>query len=359
MDGRLAALILFLAGMMVESAEAKAPGGNARCPIDASDVARLPVPGDVVPGAFAFTPDGKALTYLKSESASLDRVLWRVECENGVSPYHAIIYHQPTTQQPSMTPSPLNHPPDTGSSTSRHSACRLRPRSASSSQLSPRSPAAPHLFLPPLLRSPRGPRHRPPSTRHLPVRSAVRLPRRPVLSLHRPPLLPAPPAPRRDTWGAPARLVDRVLSRATSPFRLGLPAGCGPARGRLPRCVFRVVDSAAGPLPGTGLRASHPHHSAAPPLAAAGRGQALAQAARAAGRAKRSRWPGTWQCWPGGCARHPVGGRTGVRHPPRVVRLRRGGIACSRAGLSPSDQPVRQLLETSGTTSWPSPWTGP
>ena len=84
MDGRLAALILFLAGMMVESAEAKAPpGGTWRRPIDASDVARLFVPGDVVPGAFAFTPDGKALTYLKSESASLDRVLWRVECENG------------------------------------------------------------------------------------------------------------------------------------------------------------------------------------------------------------------------------------------------------------------------------------
>ena len=78
MNSRLAAWILFLAGMMGVSVEAEAPGGNARRPIDARDVARLPVPGGVVPGAFAFTPDGRAVTYLKSESASLDRVLWRL-----------------------------------------------------------------------------------------------------------------------------------------------------------------------------------------------------------------------------------------------------------------------------------------
>jgi dipeptidyl-peptidase-4 len=51
--------------------------------VQAADVARLPPPGSVVPGSFAFTPDGKSLTYLKSESASLSRVLWRVELPEG------------------------------------------------------------------------------------------------------------------------------------------------------------------------------------------------------------------------------------------------------------------------------------
>jgi dipeptidyl-peptidase-4 len=37
----------------------------------------------VVPGAFGFTPDGKALSYLKSETASLSRVLWRVDLDGG------------------------------------------------------------------------------------------------------------------------------------------------------------------------------------------------------------------------------------------------------------------------------------
>ena len=52
-------------------------------PVDAEAVAALPFPGTVVPGAFAFTSDGRALTYLKSESASLSRVLWRVELPGG------------------------------------------------------------------------------------------------------------------------------------------------------------------------------------------------------------------------------------------------------------------------------------
>ena len=56
--------------------EAETPRRRA---VDAAAVARLPFPGTVVPGAFAFTPDGRALTYLKSESTSLSRVLWRVE----------------------------------------------------------------------------------------------------------------------------------------------------------------------------------------------------------------------------------------------------------------------------------------
>ncbi|WP_406700647.1 S9 family peptidase [Singulisphaera sp. Ch08] len=51
--------------------------------VDAAAVAKLPAPGSVVPAAFGFTPDGKALTYLKSESASLSRVLWRVELTGG------------------------------------------------------------------------------------------------------------------------------------------------------------------------------------------------------------------------------------------------------------------------------------
>jgi dipeptidyl-peptidase-4 len=56
--------------------EARPEGRRA---IAAEDVARLPYPGTVVPGAIAFTPDGRAVTYLKSESNSLDRVLWRAE----------------------------------------------------------------------------------------------------------------------------------------------------------------------------------------------------------------------------------------------------------------------------------------
>lgn len=51
--------------------------------VDAADVARLPPPGTVAPGSFAFLPDGRALTYLKAESASLSRVLWRVELPGG------------------------------------------------------------------------------------------------------------------------------------------------------------------------------------------------------------------------------------------------------------------------------------
>ncbi len=44
-----------------------------------SDVARFPAPGTVSPGSFAFTVDGKALTYLKEEAPGAGRVLWRME----------------------------------------------------------------------------------------------------------------------------------------------------------------------------------------------------------------------------------------------------------------------------------------
>ncbi|MDR3635158.1 MAG: S9 family peptidase [Isosphaeraceae bacterium] len=46
-------------------------------------MAKLPAPGSVVPGTFGFSPDGKSLTFLKSESASLSRVLWRMELPAG------------------------------------------------------------------------------------------------------------------------------------------------------------------------------------------------------------------------------------------------------------------------------------
>ncbi len=51
--------------------------------VNASAVAKLPAPGTVAPGSFAFTPDGKSLTYLKAETASLSRVLWKVDIAGG------------------------------------------------------------------------------------------------------------------------------------------------------------------------------------------------------------------------------------------------------------------------------------
>lgn len=51
---------------------------NAGRPVDAAAVAKQPAPGTASPGSFGFAPDGRSLTYLKSESASLSRVLWRV-----------------------------------------------------------------------------------------------------------------------------------------------------------------------------------------------------------------------------------------------------------------------------------------
>jgi dipeptidyl-peptidase-4 len=79
------ALIGFLGAAMTESAPTSGDRAQAdeHRPVDAEAVAKLPHPGTVVPGAFAFTPDGKALTYLKSETASLSRVLWRVDVPTG------------------------------------------------------------------------------------------------------------------------------------------------------------------------------------------------------------------------------------------------------------------------------------
>ena len=50
-----------------------------------SQAEALPAPGSVVPGVLSFTHDGKVLTYLKSESASLSRVLWRVDLPGGTA----------------------------------------------------------------------------------------------------------------------------------------------------------------------------------------------------------------------------------------------------------------------------------
>ncbi len=56
---------------------------GGRLGVDASAVAKLPAPGTVAPGSFAFTPDGKSVTYLKSEGASLSRVLWKADIAGG------------------------------------------------------------------------------------------------------------------------------------------------------------------------------------------------------------------------------------------------------------------------------------
>ena len=82
MAGRRA-LALFVLSGVVMSGDAGAGAEAKKRPVDASVVARFPAPGTVVPGAFSFTPDGKALTYLKSESNGPSRVLWRVEVSGG------------------------------------------------------------------------------------------------------------------------------------------------------------------------------------------------------------------------------------------------------------------------------------
>ncbi len=62
---------------------AAGPARGPRKAIDPGMAARLPAPGTVVPGSFAFAPDGSAVTYLKAEAASLSRVLWRAEVGGG------------------------------------------------------------------------------------------------------------------------------------------------------------------------------------------------------------------------------------------------------------------------------------
>ena len=82
MDRRQVAARVLILGLLQEIALGANPPdvpkeGAGRS--NAAAVARLPYPGTVVPGAIGFTPDGKAVTYLKSEASSLSRVLWRAE----------------------------------------------------------------------------------------------------------------------------------------------------------------------------------------------------------------------------------------------------------------------------------------
>lgn len=75
--------ILIGAGGLMGNVAAVAQESPRRA-VDAEAVARQPAPGTVVPGAIAFTPDGRSLSYLKAESPdSLSRVLWRVELPDG------------------------------------------------------------------------------------------------------------------------------------------------------------------------------------------------------------------------------------------------------------------------------------
>ena len=84
-DRRFAIFAIITGGLVAGSITGRSAAGQGggRRAIDASMVAKLPAPGTVVPGSFAFTPDGKAVTYLKAESASLSRVLWRAEVAGG------------------------------------------------------------------------------------------------------------------------------------------------------------------------------------------------------------------------------------------------------------------------------------
>jgi dipeptidyl-peptidase-4 len=51
--------------------------------LSVDDISRLPLPGTDIPGSVTFTPDGGALTYLRSTDGSLVRSLWRHDLESG------------------------------------------------------------------------------------------------------------------------------------------------------------------------------------------------------------------------------------------------------------------------------------
>jgi dipeptidyl-peptidase-4 len=85
---RAALFSTLLLGFAMHAEAAAEPPPPAR-PLDAATVAKRPAPGTVVPGGIEFTPDGKAVVYLKSEANTLDRVLWRAEVD-GKSPPRVI-----------------------------------------------------------------------------------------------------------------------------------------------------------------------------------------------------------------------------------------------------------------------------
>ena len=81
-------LSIGITGVLLATSTQSGAGQGADGPrpkIDASAVAKAPAPGTVVPGAIAFAPDGKSVTYLKAESASLSRVLWRASVADGTA----------------------------------------------------------------------------------------------------------------------------------------------------------------------------------------------------------------------------------------------------------------------------------
>ncbi len=78
--------LMLMGGLVAGNTDSQAQDdllAGGRRGIDASTVAKLPAPGTVAPGSFAFTPDGKSVTYLKSEGASLSRVLWKADIAGG------------------------------------------------------------------------------------------------------------------------------------------------------------------------------------------------------------------------------------------------------------------------------------
>ncbi len=80
-------VVMGITGALVASTTRPGAGqgasGPPRTKVDAAAVAKIPAPGTVVPGAIAFAPDGASVTYLKAESASLSRVLWRASVADG------------------------------------------------------------------------------------------------------------------------------------------------------------------------------------------------------------------------------------------------------------------------------------
>ncbi|WZO97356.1 DPP IV N-terminal domain-containing protein [Isosphaeraceae bacterium EP7] len=88
MNARLIALASAWAWVGLASvAAAQAPPRPAQEPemhrVEPIEAARRPFPGVAMPDSFGFTPDGKSLTYLKPEGASLAKVLWKVDLAGG------------------------------------------------------------------------------------------------------------------------------------------------------------------------------------------------------------------------------------------------------------------------------------
>ena len=81
------ALALLLAGGIMRGGETDPaePRVGGR-PVEAHDVALLPHPGTSVPGAIGFAPDSSSVTFLKSETRGLDRVLWRADVSAEAKP---------------------------------------------------------------------------------------------------------------------------------------------------------------------------------------------------------------------------------------------------------------------------------